>query len=561
MRRAPSAVLGVWLALSLVTLLHALPRNQALGLYYDEAFMAAQARDFVEPQDRGRHPASVRSMELFGRPFPVRNAAYLGSLKSQLVIPAFAVFGASPFVLRTATLVTALLALLCAMLFAERVFGPAVAIATGLLIATDPGFYFLGQFEWGPFTTNLLCRSLGALLVVAAWQRGPGRRGTALAAAAGVVLGLGVFSRADFALILAAAGIALLTLHRDLIRVALRERRPAIIAGGLALLLCASPMLLASLALWTSTGEMADRGGFEVRSAVLATVLDGSHFHRLMAVGGRFDEIFELEAPAGAFGWALGLALIVLVGLGRRARRQGVAETPGRMVDSGAAFLLVSSGLLGLAMLLVPGAVRAHHQLNTMPLLQIIVALAGVSLWRTLARRLPGAGRAAAAALAALGLLVCAANVRVIAATERAIDASGGRGRWSASLDRLAEEIDARGDAEVVSLDWGFHENLLFLTDSPRLEEPIWILPHALRAGRPWRHDGDDRTVYLVHDAPYDLFGLGPRLLAAARAHAARAPEEIEIETHRSDDGEPAFFSIRILRPHALSYGGQFRIH
>jgi hypothetical protein len=108
-----------------------------------------------------------------------------------------------------------------------------------------------------------------------------------------------------------------------------------------------------------------------------------------------------------------------------------------------------------------------------------------------------------------------------------------------------------------VSLDWGFHEPLAFLTDRLPLDEPIWAIPRTLAAGRPWAYTGDAGTRYLVHAAPYDLFGLGPRLLAAARAEP---PGTASIEPHADRLGEVAFYSIRILRPHRLVFTGRFRI-
>ena len=74
------SVLWAWALFSFCVFFSALPSIENLGLYYDEAFLAQQARDFVEPERAGLHPASVRSVELAGRPFPLRNAAYLGSL-------------------------------------------------------------------------------------------------------------------------------------------------------------------------------------------------------------------------------------------------------------------------------------------------------------------------------------------------------------------------------------------------------------------------------------------------------------------------------------------------
>lgn len=99
--------IGAWALLFALAMSAAVPQMDRLGLYYDEAFMAQQARDFVEPGREGLHPASVRSVRVFDRPFPTRNAAYLGSLKSQLLIPSLWLAGASPLVLRITTFATA----------------------------------------------------------------------------------------------------------------------------------------------------------------------------------------------------------------------------------------------------------------------------------------------------------------------------------------------------------------------------------------------------------------------------------------------------------------------
>jgi hypothetical protein len=107
-----------------------------------------------------------------------------------------------------------------------------------------------------------------------------------------------------------------------------------------------------------------------------------------------------------------------------------------------------------------------------------------------------------------------------------------------------------------VSLDWGFHEPLLFLTTKRGLLEPIWNIPRLLARGRPWAHAGNEHHVYLVHDAPYDLFGFGPALLETARENDRVA----EIRTHRDRLGDPAFYSVRFRAPHELVYTGSFEL-
>lgn len=543
-------VVAAWAMLAIAASTVALPQIDRLGLYYDEAFLAQQARDFVEPGRAAQHAGSVRSVELFGRPFPVRNAAYLGSLKSQLLIPAFLVAGANVETLRIATFATAWLALLIAMLWTTRILPWRVAVVSGVLIASDPSFLFFGLFEWGPFTTNLLCRATGLLLLTLAWQSRSSPRGVAAAAAGGVAFGLGVFSRADFAVIIAAFGLGVVIGHWTLVRQALREQRGALAAAGVGLLTASAPMWLSVLSLLGASGAIADRGDLAFRSSVLWRVLDGSQFHRLMQTGGVFETAQAVGAPAGVFGAALLLALgIVGWDLFTAARRDPAAaqRDPRRL-------LWIATLVTLLAMLAMPGAVRAHHQLNVLPFAQILVACAAEVVWRR--RSDPTAtGRRAAVGLALAVIVI--ANVRVIAATTDEIASTAGRGRWTRALHTLADELESETGAEAVSLDWGFHEPLLFLTDAPPLSEAIWAIPRSFAAGRPWVHAGNASTRYLVHDAGYDLFGLGPLFLAFARAQPAGS---VAIEPRLDGDGDVAFYAIRILRPHRLSYTGRFKV-
>ncbi|MFL2936575.1 MAG: hypothetical protein ACJZ7Z_07565 [Myxococcota bacterium] len=550
----PSArpLVWAWALFSLCVVFSALPAIEDLGLYYDEAFLAQQARGFVEPNRAGDHPASVRSVELAGRPFPTRNAAYLGSLKSQLLIPAFALGGTHLRVLRTATLSTALVALLLAMLWAARIFGTPAAILMGALVASDPSFYFFSQFEWGPFTTNFLCRAAGALAVIIAWQTPSSLRATLAAAVGGLTLGLGIYSRADFVLILACAGLALLIGQPGLLRRAWQEKRGAVVAGTLGLILTALPMLFSSFELLASTQAVSNRGDLSFRFDVLRHVLDGSQFHRVMLTGGIFEDTPAAQSPGSGLGLiALAAAFILCTKLAwtlREEKEASIRQDP-RL------FLLVTTGLLVLAMLALPGAVRAHHQLNLLPLVQLIVACAAVDLWQNrftpLWRTLGRTG-----VVFALGLLVLG-NLNVILETRSHIAQTGGRGRFSAELTDLAARLDAQPQARVVSLDWGFHEPLLFLTERAEMIEPIWGIPHQVARKGTWDFDGDKQTTYLVHGPEYDLMGIGPSLLIAARAH----PElGARIESHRDGSDRVAFYSVVIDKPHTLHFDGRFKL-
>ncbi len=94
----------------------------------------------------------------------------------------------------------------------------------------------------------------------------------------------------------------------------------------------------------------------------------------------------------------------------------------------------------------------------------------------------------------------------------------------------------------IVSLDWGFNEQLAFLTDGPKLYEPVWALGHRIPAGTPLVKNPS--SLYLVHpheyavapeSAPYSYF-------------AENGNDDAEIQPYFDRQGQVAFYTIR-FRP------------
>ena len=320
--------------------------GDAPGLYYDEAIQASTARDFIEGASRGKLPGSS-TVPLFGRPFPWMTQAYLGALKDQLLIPSFALFGATPEVLRTTTLSLALFGLLFAMLFAERLFGTGAAIATGLFLAGDPSFFFVARHDWGPFASGFMLRSAGLLFALRFLAEG--RLWTALAA--GAAFGLGIYNKVDLAVGLAATACAALAAAYaggDVLRTRIAERRVGLVVFAAALLVTAAPMIASLVEVGAIAKSLSGRNDTAEKLLAAWTTLDGTYFTRLMAVGGRFESLFRpSEVGVGLFGVAALASVPALVLLCRR-------ETPsarGPLV-----FVLVAFVLGTIGMLLLPGA-------------------------------------------------------------------------------------------------------------------------------------------------------------------------------------------------------------
>jgi hypothetical protein len=517
------------------------------GLYYDEVIQAEPALQYLAADGRPSEVPGVRSARLLGGWFPVMTQTYMGALKSQLLIPVFAIAEPTAATLRIATLCAALLGLAATLWWARLALGVPEAVLAALLLACDPSFLFAARHDWGSFAIGFACRAGGLACTTSAWLRGSRAR----ALAGGLLLGLGLYNKIDFAVFLAAAALALAAAFRgELARV---RRRPALLLFGGAGFACGAAPMLAALggALGAARYVLREPGtsGFEwgekLRAA--AAVLDGSYFERLMRAGGSFEQMFAQPVAPGPFGalFACAAAWLAL----RLARRRPLAGA-----DRARAFCIsVALATLG-GILLTPRGERIHHFLNAWPFPQLVAASAAVELWR-------GAGGARTARRALCVAAVAAALGAGLARDARTLawlGETGGRGRWSDALGAFGAELARREpDAVLVSLDWGFDGPLRFAARPLEHVEPIWALQRPPRPDAVWRFSGTASHVYLVYEPPYAVFPYGAALLEALRA---LPPEIVEIRRHLDRGGEPAFVSARIARPHELFYRRGFEV-
>ena len=284
---------------------------------------------------------------------------YMGALKSQLLIPVFAAFGASTVTLRAATLACGLLGLTLAMVFARRLLGTPAALVAGALLAVDPAFLFVSRHDWGSFALGLVCRSAGLALALAGLER----RRPAQLAAAGLALGLGVYNKLDAGVVVAAAMLAGALAAPRAARELLRHRPREIAAFAAGLALGAAPLAVGGLR--TAKGvarSLGDPRGLAhdlpEKLAMWSALLDGSYFQRLMLAGGRFEDLSAVSgAVAGCFAPALFASVLFLCARLARARAW---QRPERA----RLFALAALALGSAALLATPRAARVHHALN-----------------------------------------------------------------------------------------------------------------------------------------------------------------------------------------------------
>ena len=532
MKRESATLLGGWLVLAGALIALGWQDLSAPGLFYDEAIYGGLPHDFLTGH-AGPHMPGVSTTEIFGGPFPIFVQPYLGALKCWLVIPIFKIFGSTLAVLRGANLFFSATALLIFMVWTWRLLGLAEALLAGLLLAADPAFFFLGVLDWGSLLPSLLCRFGGFLLVLLAWRRQ--QAGWALAA--GIVLGLGCFNKIDFGVLLAGTALAAACVYGKPFITLVRAQPRIILSAALGFLIGAGPVLaIFRVILQAVFSSNAPHHPDELAEKLHTwrAMFDGSYFYRLMDAGGLFDKMYQVPAPVWTpFGFVVLSAVLILIA----DVMVSAKENPARRTKI---FLLLSGVFVTLGVLILPGAVRIHHTTLVYPFPHLLVAAAGVALWRhpwkNCLRRRTGCGLL----LAWLGLLVIA-QFSAIVRTQHLIRATGGRGWWSNAVMKFSEATPPQPGLVVSSLDWGFNEQLEFFAAGPRLEEPFW---QAAFGGQP-ELPRDPNHIYLAHPPAFSLSPLGAQFMATV----SRENKNAVIQPWRDGQGKIVFYSIAFTAP------------
>lgn len=535
MKREFATLFTGWLVLAVLLIAVGRQNLSAPGLYYDEASHGGLAKDFVAGQGGGSHMPGVSTVSVFGKPFPTFVQPGQGAVKSWLLIPVFKIFGSTVAVLRGANLFLCVAALLLCMVWTWRLLGLADALLGGVLLASDPAFFFLGVLDWSSALPGLLCRLGGLFLALLAWRRQQVR----WALAAGFVLGLGLFCRLDSGVVVLGVALAGIIAGGRSVEVSFRLRAPMFLMALLGLL-AGGATIVAPLCRILSTPDgphwSLNQGEFAEKFYSLRSLYDGTCFYRLMDAGGVFDKIYVAASPVWTpFGILVLVAAVVLVADVVSAR----IENPLRATKI---FLVLSTMFITLGLLFVPGVGRIDQASLVYPFPHLLIAAALVSVWRRRRELVSSRPMALTMGMAAAVAVLVACNVFAVQRTERLIHATGGCGWWSGAAERFAAEVNHRSDLTVASLDWGFNEQMEFLTRGPRLGESF-LLP--VFTANPERLPHDPRCIYLVHPPEFSRSPLGGQFMASVERDSTNAV----IRPWRDDLGRVAFYTIGFTAP------------
>ncbi len=560
--------LGLALGLFLAITLHQL---HLPGFYYDEALDLVPMLHVM----RGEQPDLLRNIGI-GR-FPIMLLDYMGSLGGYLTLPFMAIFGSGFVAARAQPIFFSCVTIVLAWLLARRWFGERVAAVTALLLAVNPSFIWFSR-QGISVTSVMTVFSLGGLLLLDVVFRCQdwGRKSWLLTLASGLLLGFGLWAKFLFfrwLIVLAVMGLVFY-LGRD-------RRRPFLLSR---LLRFALPLVLgfaigaAPLLYYNVVGLLRDgqpwtlhlllqsllnptqQFGVDNRN-ILANLqksiddvrvfVDGSYF---WYNGVPFSNVFAV--PALLIGAVVGSVLAVL-----RAKHSHSGVNGVGLEESRAEAMRFFAVLAGIITLIVLGAFTvtglwSTHQFIMLPLPQMVVACAAVWLAEWVTRRLsdrvtaPALQKKLIVALPFLlvGLLLALPFSRDLWVSERhheTLATTGGSGRFSDAVYKLADWLDGNHIGQPIALDWGIEKQVRVLT-ADRVR-PLEIFGYAPEPDEAFR----EQVKLLIQDPSrryivlWDRFAVYNRRAAFTEIANQAGKQVVEVFIAHEKSGLPVYVVLQ----------------
>jgi hypothetical protein len=376
---------------------------------------------------------------------------YIGALKSWLYAPIFSLFGTAAATVRVPMVILVSGSLVLLYLALRDLLNRSVALLTVVLLAFDQSLLWYTRDDIGPSAIEFALKCAGLYCIARLFERRSPRWVVLLL----VVLGAGVFNKANFIWVVnAAAVISVVLAVRHRMRVHAWGRSAWVWFGGLGLIYVAFGAYYLHI---DSCAGYGCAGSFALRWSQFthgtATILSGTSFYdyALAPIGTREP---------------IALAMLGLFDVGALA---SVAHWRGRSpVIAG---LALGTILVALQCLFTYQATGGWHYIAIYPFF-IAVAAYGVYALALVLLRTP---KRIYAAMALVGIAALVYNGLLFATYQRALTAEPSNYEWSAAIYPLSRYLDHEGGTVFVT-EWGIANQLLTLAPSRRYRDMYWLL-------------------------------------------------------------------------------------
>ena len=390
---------------------------------------------------------------------PLMLMSYLGTPKSWIYRPIFALFGAGVSALRVPMLLAGVAGVWLFYLFLRRVAGVRAAVVGCGLLAADSLYLLTICFDWGPVALQHLLLIGSMLLLLGFYQL----RSHRWLAGGCFLLGLAMWDKALATWMIAGMGVALLVIFPKQIISVITLRRVAI--SVIAFALGALPLILYNIhnPLATFRGNTTwDTSQLASKGRLLAATGDG-----YALFGWLNSEDWQTDHPNPPRD-ALESASAGISALAGHPRHSlllyafflALLLAP---LARGPALRAILFALIAMAVAWAQMAITAnaggsvHHAILIWPLPQMVIAISFAAASRRL-------GRAGIPALAAVLAVVMVSGLLVTNEYRVLIVRNGGSQNWTDAVFRLADYMKGVPSTYVFCMDWGIMDNMRLLS-------------------------------------------------------------------------------------------------
>jgi hypothetical protein len=455
------------------------------GLYYDESLLVSGGVHLTHsstefPLEHAPHSWICG----LGPCFPLMaEGRYIGPIKEYLAVPLFRIFGPQPWVIRLISVLLGAIGI-CgfAKLLAEHA-GPNIGAIVALALAINPTYLAMNTFDNGAVGAmiaafGLFCISLGRYICTP---------GAVSAALLGASVGFGVWTRANFAWLIAASIVAALSVFGRRLGVPAAQLGAAAVGGIIGAFPFLAYQVLSRGGTWEATNLLASQDTLHSRlfsrAVLFAESLLTDREHRAM-----WGNAMMPSWQRWTFVSILAASCITCLLLRQRSQLSRDRKGAYKPISHAGQMATLTLLFLIAPLFLTRMDIAEHHLVATLPLAIATVVIACASV------RMP----ALTAIIAAL--YVASAAYWQSAATV-ALARTGGIGPWSDATYELTNVLKRDfANKEIKILGWGFEHNLYVLSDAKlNLKELFWSATGERSGlGRSWSDEIRKGGVFLV---------------------------------------------------------------
>jgi 4-amino-4-deoxy-L-arabinose transferase-like glycosyltransferase len=510
----PGLISGVFLLIGLIF-------TPLAGIQTDEALFASP---LFTPS------AGPFRIRVFHYDIPLMVMTYIGTLKTLLYWPVFALFGANAWSLRIPAILLGAGSVFAFYLLVKKVLGSQPAFWGALLLATDPVFLLTTTFDWGPVAMEHFLLVLSCFLF-ARFHTEPTRPGFLRGAA--FCLGLALWNKAIFLWALGGLGVATAMVFPREVRANLSSRNLRILASFF--LLGCLPFVLYNLRSRSAT--LRENAHLELAS------IPGKFQHLQLAANGTslFGYLVseEYEGPEKIPATPLGKASVALRNLVGEKRETYFFYGLGALLlavpwwwkSRAARFSAIFVAVAWLAMASTHDAGGAAHHVILLWPFPILFAVAALR-WR--------------------GLLVIsvAMNLLVLNQYFAQFQTHGPAAVFSDAIYPLSEHLK-NTTGPIYHTDWGYYDSLILLhkgklqirslSDDIAAEIPTPAQQRALE-----NMLADPQATVVAHAADRDIYPQQNKKLTAIEQRSGYTRGQVRTIT--DSNGRPVFEVFRYQR-------------